>query len=66
MARDGIGLYRHKGAEQWVFKFNDPQSGKWREKSTGQTGKREAWAVKTKSWKIFRQEGSPQRRLAGR
>jgi integrase len=48
MARDGIGLYRHKGAEQWVFKFKDPQSGKWREKSTGQTGKREAWAVKTK------------------
>lgn len=47
MSRNGIGIYRHRGADQWVFKYRDPQTGKWRQKSTGTDSKREAWAIKT-------------------
>jgi hypothetical protein len=46
MSRDGLGLYRQKGREYWLFKYRDPQSGQWRIKSTGQSQKQPAWKFK--------------------
>jgi integrase len=46
MPRNGLGLYRPKGTGYWLFKYRDPQSGKWRIKSTGQSQKQPAWKLK--------------------
>lgn len=35
MARNGLGLYLRRGI--WCFRYRDAQTGKWREKSTGET-----------------------------
>jgi integrase len=44
MARNGEGLYPRRGV--LCFRYRDPESGKWREKSTGQTKTSKGWREK--------------------